>query len=280
MIPPPGAIVTRQDAYHDSDDSDIDPVSASLAVTLDADNPRPSVDAGLVLDTGIRGRVWDDPEADGRRWYGDDDGIGGVTVELRGTDGTLLQSTVTAASGSYDFGPRGSGTYVVSVVPPDGAFVTAQDADNDDEDSDIDPASASLTVVIDLDTPRPQVDAGLVLHNGFRGIVFDDPGADGGRWYGDDDGIAGVLVYLQNQAGQRIAKTFTDTHGHYAFGPVGEGTFRVEVVTPTGVTGFSPQQVQLGNDVSTSDVDAAGLSPWIEIGPGQALVWVLAGVVP
>ena len=108
-------------------------------------------------------RVWLDTNANGVQDSGEQ-GVANVTVQLKDTAGTVLQTTTTDINGNYLFDVA-VGSYQVTVLTPSGYLVTSRDAGaNDGLDSDIDAATGTTgTVDIAAGQQNLTVDAGLVL---------------------------------------------------------------------------------------------------------------------
>ncbi len=106
----------------------------------------------------------------------------------------------------------------------------------------------------------------------------------------DEVGYQGVTVRLQNEAGQQVAVTVSGQYGAYSFGSVAPGKYRVKFDLPADVTGsrgwvrysFTVKDAQgTGTPESglDSDADAAGLTDWFTVAPGEAVGTIDAGVV-
>ncbi|MCL5429141.1 MAG: DUF3048 C-terminal domain-containing protein [Chloroflexi bacterium] len=122
---------------------------------------------GAVLLAGCVGAgnfVWLDENGNGVQ-DGAEPGIEGVSVTLFKADGTVLGSTTTDASGSYQIVQQGiaSGSFYLDFGLPGGYEHTLQDQGGDDElDSDASPSSGE-TSVLTLSGIDDSVDAGLIL---------------------------------------------------------------------------------------------------------------------
>ena len=66
---------------------------------------------GVIGDT-----LWIDDDGDGVYDVSEEEGLAGVTVELRDSGGVLIATTTTDAEGNYSFGDLADGTYTVTVV--------------------------------------------------------------------------------------------------------------------------------------------------------------------
>ncbi len=107
--------------------------------------------------------VWLDENGNGVQDAGEP-GVEGVPVTLFAEDGTLVGSTTTDASGSYQIVQQGAsaGNFYVGFDPPAAYEFTLPDQGSDDTlDSDVD-ASSGETAVLALSGVDANVDAGLV----------------------------------------------------------------------------------------------------------------------
>lgn len=98
---------------------------------------QPDARANMTVDFGfykvaIGDLVWADADKDGE-YDGGEPLLQGVTVNLYAEDGTtLLDTTTTNASGEYRFDGLPEGTYIISVIAPDGTFSTNDNANSTD----------------------------------------------------------------------------------------------------------------------------------------------------
>ncbi|MBP7961497.1 MAG: SBBP repeat-containing protein [Caldilineaceae bacterium] len=142
-----------------------------------------------------------------RDWNGNgvqdtgEEGIAGVTVDLKNGGGTVIATKVTDASGGYLFTGLTAGTYTVDVTPPANHTLTTP------------PEPRSVTVItnqnkLDVDFGyRPTGTASI------GDLVFEDKGNDGTYNSGlGDVGIVGVTVRLyEDQNGNGLIDPATDT---------------------------------------------------------------------
>ena len=113
------------------------------------------------LGQSLGDRLWLDKNANGVQDAGEL-GVSGVTVQLKNTAGTVLQTATTDSSGNYLFDVA-AGTYQVTFLTPAGFVVTGKDlGGNDNTDSDIDPSTKTTgNVVIAAGQQNLSVDAGI-----------------------------------------------------------------------------------------------------------------------
>lgn len=144
--------------------------ASNLALPVQSNPATIEVVAGSIGD-----RVWSDLNGDGLQ-QGDEPGVAGVPVELRGTDDLaegVERATTTDADGHYVFDGLRPGRYTVSfTAPEDRAFTLELVGDDRAIDSDVD--ADGVTAPIDLVTTnsdeglfdsvqrRDDIDAGLL----------------------------------------------------------------------------------------------------------------------
>jgi len=78
------------------------------------------------FDPSVRGRVYSDHDADGRR-DGDDRGLSGWRVQLLDEEGEVVAVETTSSSGRYEFDGLELGTYEVRVVKKSGWTITTDE---------------------------------------------------------------------------------------------------------------------------------------------------------
>lgn len=122
-------------------------------------------------------------------------------------------------------------------------------------------------------------DAGSPGNSKIGDLVWRDADGDGRR-DGNESGWAGLAVKLLRCNGNVIATTTTNSNGKYLFDGLGEGSYRVQFVRPTGTT-FSPYRVG-GSAPDNSDADrSTGLSWCVKVtDSGQSNLGIDAGLVP
>jgi len=109
---PSGYFVTKQNVgSNDGIDSDIDTTAGrSGLISLDQGENDLTWDAGLYRKASLGDKVWEDLDHDDIQ-DSNEGGIGGVTVQLYTSSGTLLATTKTNSSGNYKFSNLDPGTY-------------------------------------------------------------------------------------------------------------------------------------------------------------------------
>ncbi|WP_198320983.1 SdrD B-like domain-containing protein [Azohydromonas aeria] len=226
----------------------------------------------------IGDRVWLDANANGLQDAGEE-GLAGVTVQLRNTAGTVLQTAVTDANGNYAFNV-GTGSYVVGIVTPTGWLLSGKDkGTNDALDSDFDPTTKVTAAVTVASGQHVQsVDAGLYQRALLTDRVWCDANGNGLQDSGEA-GVSGVTVRLLDATGTTVlATTTTDTGGNYSFANLTPGNYRIQVVKPSGYQAFTTAHAG-SNEAVDSDVDAAGLAQ-VSLASGSNTNLADAGFAP
>ncbi len=179
---------------------------------------------GIIVDSvppgSISGRLFTDDNGDGLD-SSSDRPLAGVTVELRDALGNLLQTTVTAADGSYSFTDLLPIAYTVgpdvSTLPPGFPRVGTIEAD----------ASLDGSTPASVTSAQPDLTGksfGYPVLEPISGSVVTAGGAP----------IAGVTIELLNASGDVIQTVQTDAAGAYAFEPAPVGSYTVRETQPAG----------------------------------------------
>jgi protocatechuate 3,4-dioxygenase beta subunit len=178
----------------------------------------------------ITGTVFNDSDSDSA-FSGGDTPLGGVTVELRDANGTVIATTVTEPDGSYRFDVV-PGDYQVTTVTPTGATHLA---DTDGGNPNLIAVSVTNANVSDRDFLIGDTGGGGLPAYAISGTVLNDSDSDG-AFSGGDTPLGGVTVQLLDSAGTVIATTTSDSAGNYAFANLIPGDYQVSTVTPAGAT--------------------------------------------
>lgn len=112
----------------------------------------------------LGGTVWMDANHDGLQDAGEG-GVSGITVNLVGESGAMLDTTTTGSGGSYNFGGLSAGEYAVEFALLPGYLFSPVDQGADDEfDSDVLPATgAAGPLLLPSDASSVVVDAGVFV---------------------------------------------------------------------------------------------------------------------
>jgi len=226
---PDGYIFTKQNqGYYDTNDSDADANGLISQFTLAQGVVDKTRDAGLVKESSIGNRVWEDSNANGIQDAGEK-GVDGVTVKLYDANGALKATTVTHDGGEYLFDGLSAGSYKVEVTNSSGWFFTKSGAGTDATDSDITSVNGSVgrTGTITLGTGQniTTEDAGIYRKASIGDKVWRDSNHNGVQDAGEE-GIGGVTVALYDSATKKqLASVKTDANGNYKFGDLTPGSY-------------------------------------------------------
>jgi len=244
---------------NDATDSDINSSNNTTDCLPFNPNEGLDVDAGFFRPTGsLLGVVFNDLNGDGIQ-DANEPGIGGVTVELRDCNGTVVATTTSNPDGSYSFDDILLGNYQVFFNPntnnlgiPD--FETSPEGG----DSDIDPTNNTSDCIAFDPATGADVSAGFTQPTGIiMGTVFNDIDGDGMQEPGEG-AIAGVTVSLLDCNGTVLATTTTNENGNYYFEDQILGSYRVvfDVNTNTdNILDYQNSPANQGDDIMDSDID-------------------------
>ena len=211
----------------------------------------------------ISGIVYVDQDADCIRDTGEV-GLGGVLIELIDESGQTVATTRTDADGTYRFTFLPAGVYTVRETQPDGYFHGGQVAGSGGGDDSL----QDLIRAIPIGWGQSLVDYDFCerLPAEISGVVYVDRDADCVRDE-QEEGIAGVLIELLNEAGEVVATTTTATDGTYRFEQLPAGVYSVRELQPSGYFQGGQQAGSGGGDDSLQDLIRA-----IPVGWGESLV--------
>jgi uncharacterized surface anchored protein len=238
---PTGYVFTSKDAAADGVDSDADTATGkTIQTVLDSGESDKTWDAGIVANPGsISGTVREDLDNNNSG----DTPIAGVTVQLKDSTGTVVQTTTTDANGNYTFNNVPAGTYTVVETNKPG-YLDVGDTDGGN------PNSIAVTL-----TPGASSTGNDFVDERTAAIgdkVWLDKNANGVQDAGEA-GIAGVAVKLLDSTGTVVGSSTTDANGNYQFSNLTPGDYAVQITAPTGY--FASPKDQGGNDATDSDID-------------------------
>ncbi|AKK02145.1 SdrD B-like domain-containing protein [Corynebacterium epidermidicanis] len=251
--------------------NDVDPATGmSAPVQVNAGEMVPNVDAGVIPQGTISGRVFLDSNFDSLKVA--EPGIG-ATVQLVDANGTVIQTVQTNASGEYEFTGIKRGDYTVRFVGVTGYAIT-------DGDSKIN-ADQEIKVSLAADQTLTDQDAGYRQGAEIRGIAFADENNNGMR-EANEPPVAGMLVQLLDENDQvitTVAPQRTAADGSYLFSAM-PGNYKVRFVAePNGVDMFSTTKAGNIDAALGNDVDENGTTDQFELVAGQTKATVDAGVI-
>ena len=168
----------------------------------------------------VTGTVYNDLNGDGTHQLGDP-ALASWTIDLLDSQGTLVATTTSDASGHYGFANLPSAVFTIEEVVHPGWYIT-------------EPTNPPGTYT--LTPPGGSVVTGLDFGN-FKtimvsGNVYNDQ--DGNGMHGPSEpGLGGWTVDLEDSSGNVLATVLTDSSGNYSFSGVGGGTYLIAQVVQT-----------------------------------------------
>lgn len=196
------------------------------------------------LPGSIAGTKFSDPNGNGVRDPGEP-GLPGVTIALADSQGHVVGSQTTDASGAYRFDNLVHGSYTLSETVPPGYRQTAPGG------------SGTLSVNLAAGEAATGSDFGNQQLGAIAGIKFDDANGNGVQDPGEE-GLGGVQIVLAGGGGAtQSVKTGAD--GSFSFTNLVPGTFTLSEVVPAGYrqttpggSGELPVTVEAGQTASGS----------------------------
>jgi SdrD B-like domain/Secretion system C-terminal sorting domain len=237
-------------------DSDANSLGATSAITLNAGEYNPGIDAGIILPWAFLGDyVWFDQNNDGIQ-NPLESSFAGVEVILYASDGTtILARDTTDALGKYLFPKLIPGTYVVGLTPPTGYILSSiNTGTNDSLDSDFNRLSLKTAQVVLLAGDNNlTLDAGIYPVGSIGDTMFVDANDNGIQDVGEGP-VPNQKVYLLNVLGLRTDSTTTNAAGYYIFDKLISGTYSIEFTKPAGSL-FA--KTDIGADGKDSDANTS-----------------------
>src|SRR6185369_1563345 len=212
-----------------------------------------TVDFGYYKPVTIGDLVWQDTNGNGIQDSGEP-GIVGVTVRLfSGT--TLVSTTTTGASGTYQFNGLAPGSYSVQVDTTSAALAgfvaTAVNATGSTTANDSN-ANPSTTALLTSGGSDVTVDFGYYKPVTIGDLVWQDTNGNGIRDNGEP-GIAGVTVKLFSGT-TLVSTTTTGASGAYQFSGLASGSYTVQVdTTSAALAGFVATGVSVAGSTAAND---------------------------
>ncbi|MEM7393780.1 MAG: SdrD B-like domain-containing protein, partial [Verrucomicrobiota bacterium] len=213
----------------------------SSVFPLEAGEIRTTVDFGYTGASAAAGdRVFFDVNNNGM-FDGPENGVEGVSLNLRTSDGSVIASTLTDGVGGYGFPGLPAGVYSIEVTDVDhvlDVFSQTFGAPDTDNQGQVSPYAFMVTAgqtVITADfgfAPPPGSVGNRVFVDNNRNGVF-EPAAG-------EKGLAGVEVLLRDSLNNLLAAQSTADNGLYAFPNLPNGDYSLEVNPLTLPPGIVP----------------------------------------
>jgi hypothetical protein len=242
----------------------------------------------------ISGTIWKDYNANGVLDGTEIAGIQYVTIVLRDSDGNIVGTTTTDASGNYSFTNLPDGTYTVDVSDDNnvlnGAWKSVGPNPGTDGNSQPDP----YTVTVSGGNADVTADFGYFIEPAKIGdYVWQDNDGDGIQEGGEPplkDIVIKLTITWPNGGGTTVLQTKTDINGYYEFNNLlldesfdglgtGEPIFKVSVDLTSVPAGYEASPINQGTG-SNDSRDPAGTNVTVSRGAGNMVTNVDFGFDP
>ena len=194
-----------------------------------------------------------------------DSGLAGVELSLLDSNGVEVQSTESAANGSYSFDDLLPGTYTIALTNSDLYLSTQSNVGDTETDSDVLGAVGNYTspeIIICSGQSDQSIDFGFVNdYASIAGQVYEDSKADR-IFNAPDTAIVAVPVILYNSSNQLIQSTVTDAEGNFFFEDVLAGDYYI-------VYGLGSEYIYSTDNVSGAN--GTGSTNTITLAPGDVI---------
>ena len=207
--------------------SQIDLSSGEQGVNYDFGELKPATISGFVSISTPDGDCVD-PNSPGHS------GIAGVTIQLFGENGTLIEETTTDQNGFYEFANLRPGTYSVVEVQPE-AYLDGSEHIGDVNGSQI----GQLTTNDRFDQITLTSDSSGTMYNfcehipaEIHGTVYHDQNDDG-ILQTNEQRLGGVTIQLFDDNGNLVDQMQTDAQGNYWFTGLEAGTYKLNEIQPS-----------------------------------------------
>jgi hypothetical protein len=259
-------------------------VASTTAVTAPTVGPPPTV-ASRPPRFAVGDRVWRDLNRSGVQDPSEPPAAG-VSVQLVGLDGEIVDSTVSAPSGRYLFDDLAAGSYTVRFAGvPSGSRLTMAGS-GDDRAADSDPEYSGETPPFTLGLGEPNVraataadgvragylnatiDAGITsLRYAVGDCVWLDLDRDGTEDPDEPPAAATVSLLAEDTV---VASTRTDAEGDYLFAGLEAGQYRVVFSDLGEHRAFTTRQAGPDPGLDSDPDPRTGETQVITLGPGAA----------
>ncbi len=229
---------THTDSLSDSDFCSIYfPLSSDFFI-LNPGESRTDIDFGLFKGFEVTGRVFIDRNGDGI-FAGNESPFKGCEVVLEDALGDLVASTVTDASGSYEFTGLPAGSYSISMMPGAEFVPTMKNAPGSVEERDSDINEDGSTDIFELlnGNTFSFIDGGFFRYSEIGDFVWMDDNKNGLQ-DPDEDGLAHVQIQMLTRTGLPLITTVSDSSGAYTLAGIPPGHYTI-VILP-GNASFLP----------------------------------------
>ena len=161
----------------DENDNDADATGVTEIITIENNQSREDVDAGLVRPSNqLAGHVWLDEDEDGLFSF-EETLLEGIILQLLNETNSVIDETVTGRAGRYVFDDLDDGSYFIKMALTTEYALTEKDFGLDDiNDSDFNADGETELIIFDNgETVERHVDAGLIKEGNFKSTIYPNP---------------------------------------------------------------------------------------------------------
>ena len=214
--------------------------------TATSGSDQPGLDFGDFESVTYTGNVYNDLNGNGTLEPGEP-GLQGWTVELLDSSGNIVETTTSAADGSYSFANLLAGAYTIEEINQSGWFQTEP------------PSPFVYNVTATSGSSQSGLNFGNFQLVSVTGNVYNDLNGNGNLDPGEP-GLQGWTVNLENQSGNIVATTTSDANGNYEFDNLFPATFIVTEVLMPGWTQTQPVNPNYYEFTTQSGLNETGLN--------------------
>ena len=219
------------------------------------------------LDTqpgSIAGNVLVDVNGNGVADSNDTNGIAGVTVTLQTTNGMVLATNVTSASGAYSFTNLMPGNYVVVETNLPGWISTLDTAPPNDDHIPVTLTSGLVSTNNNFyDTRLAQITGSVKLDVNANGIADSN----------DTNGVSPAVLKVYQGGTNLVATVTNNLDGTFSVSNLTPGSYTVVQTVPPGYTNTAPVTVNV-----TLTSGSTGTANYLDTQPGSIAGSVLVDV--
>lgn len=196
---------------------------------------------GLLNYGSMTGEAWEDMNGDGMK-QSNEPSLSNATINLRRSNGGLIEQTNTFLNGSYQFTEVYPDNYYLEFNLNSDYNSTALGAATDNEVGNFNGANTTETYSINQGQSMNNITAGFFIMAKISGSIWEDDNFDG-NFDINEDGANAVPVYLFDEQFMLVTNTTTNANGEYIFDEVYPGNYSLSIDPPNG-TAIIPQPNQ------------------------------------
>jgi protocatechuate 3,4-dioxygenase beta subunit len=251
----------------------INGVVTSDIISVTRGSDRLDIDGGFTKAVNIGGLAWDDTNADGTRSDDEIKFIPTIVVVLLDENGTIVATDTTDENGTYSFGNKAAISYKIKFNLPNTYTVSPYNVGDAQKDNDCIVNFETALIDFKNGISNLNLDAGVFRPGCIGDFAWLDTDEDGIQ-NGPQDGLADVLITINNLADNTSIIYVTDTTGSYSFCNLKPGKYILKYNVNQA---YKPTLNGLGSTINT--INNEYYSDTITINSGDTLYNVDAGFI-